>query len=82
METVENRNLRSPFFPLRLSPYTKKSVHFLSRKRTVAVMSRGQRVNMTKKSKQRTGGFILKKTPKRNIKEAQHHFNGVMLGFF
>ena len=23
-----------------------------------------------------------KKTPKRNIKEAQHHFNGVMLGFF
>ena len=45
-------------------------------------MSRGQRVNMTKKSKQRTGGFILKKTPKRNIKEAQHHFNGVVLGFF
>ena len=72
METVENRNLRSPFFPLRLSPYTKKSVHFLSRKRTVAVMSRGQRVNMAKKSKRRTGGFILKKAPKRNNK-AQHH---------
>ena len=56
-----------PLIPLRLSPYTEKSVHFLSRKRTVAVMSRGQRVNMTKKSKQRTGGFILKKNP-----ETQH----------
>jgi hypothetical protein len=62
METVENRNLRSPFFPLRLSPYTKKSVHFLSRKRTVAVMSRWQRVIIVKKSKQHTGGFILKKS--------------------
>lgn len=82
METVENRNLRSPFFPLRLSPYTKQSVHFLSRKRTVAVMSRWQRVIIAKKSKPHTGGFILKKKPKRNIKEAQHHFNGVVLGFF
>ena len=81
METVENRNLRSPFFPFRLSPYTKKSVHFLSRKRTVAAMNRGQRVNMAKKSKRHTGGFILKKAPKHDKKEAQHHFNGVVLGF-
>ena len=36
-------------------------------------MNRGQRVNMAKKSKRHTGGFILKKAPKRNIKEAQHH---------
>lgn len=64
METVENRNLRSPFFPLQFSPYTKKSVHFLSRKRTVAVMSRWQRVIIVKKSKQHTGGFILKKSTK------------------
>ena len=64
METMENRNLRSPFFPLRLPPYTKKSVHFLSRKRTVAVMSRWQRVIIVKKSKQHTGGFILKKSTK------------------
>ena len=82
METVENRNLRSPFFPLQFSPYTKKSVHFLSRKRTVAVMSRWQRVIIVKKSKQHTGGFILKKAPKHDKKEAQHHFNGVVLGFF
>ena len=73
METVENRNLRSPFFPLRLSPYTEKSVYYLSRKRTVAVMSRGQRVNIAKKNKRHIGDFILKKAPKRNIKEAQHH---------
>ena len=45
-----------------VTPYTKKSVHFLSRKRTVAVMSRGQRVIIAKKSKQHTGGFILKKS--------------------
>ena len=82
METVENRNLRSPFFPLRLSPYTKKSVHFLSRKRTVATTNRRQRVIIAKKSKQHTGGFILKKAPKHDNKEAQHHFNGVVLGFF
>ncbi len=82
MKTVENRNLLSPFFLLRLSPYTKKSVHFLSRKRTVAVMSRGQRVIIAKKSKQHTGGFVLKKAPKHEKKEAQHHFNGVVLGFF
>ena len=36
---------------------------FLFRGRTVAVMGRGRRVNMTKKSKQHTGGFILKKSP-------------------
>ena len=52
-----------PLFPLWLSPYTKKSVHFLSRKRTVATINRGPRVNMAKKSKQHTGGFILKKSP-------------------
>ena len=51
-----------PLFPLWLSPYTKISVHFLSRKRTVATTNRGQRVNMAKKSKRHTGGFILKKT--------------------
>ena len=45
-------------------------------------MSRWQRVIIAKKSKPHTGGFILKKKPKRNIKEAQHHFNGVVLGFF
>ena len=50
-------------FPLWLSPYTEKSVHFLSRKRTVATTNRGQRVNMAKKSKRHTGGFILKKSP-------------------
>lgn len=44
-------------------------------------MSRGQRVIIAKKSKQHTGGFILKKNPKRNIKEAQHHAVDVMLGF-
>ena len=55
-----------PLFPRWLSPYTKKSFHFLSRKRTVATMNRGQRVNMAKKSKRHTGGFILKKT------ETQH----------
>ena len=44
-------------------------------------MGRGQRVNMTKKSKQHTGGFILKKTPKHDKKEAQHHDIDVMLGF-
>ena len=48
-----------PLFPLWLSPYT----DFLSRKRTVAAMNRGQRVNMAKKSKRHTGGFILKKSP-------------------
>jgi hypothetical protein len=72
METVENRKsglhtvptaCAHPLFPLWLSLYTEKSVHFLSRKRTVAVMGRGRRVNMTKKSKQHTGGFILKKSP-------------------
>ena len=47
---------------------------FLSRKRTVVVMNRGQRVNMAKKSKRHTGGFILKKAPKHDKKEAQHHF--------
>ena len=52
-----------PLFPLWLSPYTKISVHFPSRKRTVATTNRGQRVNMTKKSKRHTGGFILKKSP-------------------
>ena len=36
---------------------------------------------MTKKSKQHTGGFILKKTPKHDKKEAQHHDIDVMLGF-
>ena len=45
-------------------------------------MNRGQRVNMAKKSKRHTGGFILKKAPKHDKKEAQHHFNGVVLGIF
>lgn len=36
---------------------------------------------MTKKSKQRTGSFILKKAPKHDKKEAQHHDINVMLGF-
>ena len=81
METVENRkrfthrshSLRSPSFSsLAFSLYEEKCP-FLSRKRTVVVMNRGQRVNMAKKSKRHTGGFILKKAPKRNIKEAQHH---------
>ena len=89
METVENRkrfthrshSLRSPSFPLWLSPYTKISVHFLSRKRTVATTNRGQRVNMAKKSKRHTGGFILKKAPKHDKKETQHHAIDVMLGF-
>ena len=45
-------------------------------------MNRGQSVNMAKKSKRHTGGFILKKAPKHDKKEAQHHFNGVVLGFF
>ena len=70
------------FFPLRLSPYTKKSVHFLSRKRTVAVMSIGQRVNMAKKSKRHTGGFILKKAPKHDKNKPSTTPFDVMLGFF
>ena len=45
-------------------------------------MNRGQRVNMAKKSKRHTGDFILKKAPKHDKKEAQHHLNGVVLGFF
>lgn len=44
-------------------------------------MGGGRRVNMTKKSKQRTGSFILKKAPKHDKKEAQHHDINVMLGF-
>ena len=44
-------------------------------------MNRGQRVNMAKKSKRHTGGFILKKAPKHDKKEAQHHDIDVMLGF-
>ena len=36
---------------------------------------------MTKKSKQHTDGFILKKAPKHDKKEAQHHDIDVMLGF-
>ena len=46
---------------------TEKSVHFLSRKCTVAAMNRGQRVNMAKKSKRHTGDFILERSP-----ETQH----------
>ena len=51
------------------------SVHFLSRKRTVATMNRGQRVNMAKKSKRHTGGFILKKSPeaRQKISPAPRH---------
>ena len=45
------------------------------------MMGRGRRVNTTKKSKQHTGGFILKKAPKHDKKEAQHHDIDVMLGF-
>ena len=45
------------------------------------MMGRGRRVNITKKSKQHTGGFILKKAPKHDKKEAQHHDIDVMLGF-
>ena len=37
---------------------------------------------MAKKSKRHTGDFILKKAPKHDKKEAQHHLNGVVLGFF
>ena len=44
-------------------------------------MNRGQRVNMAKKSKRHTGGFILKKAPKHDKKETQHHSVDVMLGF-
>ena len=36
---------------------------------------------MTKKSKQHTDGFILKKATKHDKKEAQHHDIDVMLGF-
>lgn len=44
-------------------------------------MNRGQRVNMAKKSKRHTVGFILKKNPKHDKKEAQHHAIKVVLGF-
>ena len=89
METVENRkrfthrshSLRSLSFPLLLSPYTKISVHFLSRKRTVATTNRGQRVNMAKKSKRHTGGFILKKAPKHDKNKPSTTPFDVMLGF-
>ena len=69
METVENRkrfthrshSLRSPSFSSPAFSLYKEKCSFLSRKRTVAVMNRGQRVNMAKKSKRHTVGFILKK---------------------
>ena len=51
-----------PFFLSGFLPIQRKC-SFLFRGRTVAVMGRGRRVNMTKKSKQHTGGFILKKSP-------------------
>ena len=71
METVENRkrfthrshSLRSPSFSSPAFSLYKEKCSFLSRKRTVAVMNRGQRVNMAKKSKRHTVGFILKKSP-------------------
>lgn len=44
-------------------------------------MNRGQRVNMAKKSKRNTGGFILKKAPKHDKRETQHHAIIVVLGF-
>ena len=77
METVENRkrfthrshSLRLPFFSSLAFSLYRESVHFLFRGRTVAVMGRGQRVNMTKKSKQHTGGFILKKKPRSMTKK-------------
>lgn len=36
---------------------------------------------MAKKIKRHTGGFILKKAPKHDKKETQHHAIDVMLGF-
>ena len=45
-------------------------------------MNRGQRVNIAKKSKRHIGNFILEKSPETQQKEAQHHLNGVVLGFF
>lgn len=70
-----------PLFPLWLSPYTKISVHFLSRKRTVATTNRGQRIIMAKKSKRHTGGFILKKAPKHDKNKPSTTPFDVMLGF-
>ena len=55
---------------------------FLSRKRTVVVMNRGQRVNMAKKSKRHTGGFILKKSPEAWQKRSPAPLYGVVLGLF
>ena len=89
METVENRkrfthrshSLYSPSFSSLAFSLYKDKCPFLSRKRTVATTNRGQRVNMTKKSKRHTGGFILKKAPKHDKKETQHHAIDVMLGF-
>ena len=42
-------------------------------------MNRGQRVNMAKKSKRHTVGFILEKNQKHDKKEAQHHAIKVVL---
>ena len=89
METVENRkrfthrshSLRLPFFSSLAFSLYRESVHFLFRGRTVAVMGRGQRVNMAKKSKRHTDGFILKKAPKHDKNKPSTTPFDVMLGF-
>ena len=83
METVENRkrfthrshSLRSlSFSSLAFSLY-KDKCPFSIPKTHSATTNRGQRVNMAKKSKRHTGGFILKKSPeaRQKISPAPRH---------
>ena len=81
METAENRkrfthrsqSLCLPSFSsLAFSLYREKC-SFLLQERAVTVMGRAQYVNTAQKNERHIGDFILKKAPKRNIKEAQHH---------
>ena len=71
METVENRkwfthrshSLHLPSYSSPAFSLYKEKCPFSISNRTVATMNRGQRVNIAKKSKRHTDGFILKKSP-------------------
>lgn len=89
METVENRkrfthrshSLRSPSFSsLAFSLYKDKCPFSIPKTHSCHDEQRAA-CHMIKKSKRHTGGFILKKAPKHDKKEAQHHAIDVMLGF-
>lgn len=89
METVENRkrfthrshSLRSPSFSSLAFSLYKDKCPFSIPKTHSATTNRGQRVNMAKKSKRHTGGFILKKAPKHDKNKPSTTPFDVMLGF-